>query len=290
MKIDSIKEYKRRIELVKDYICSHYDSELTIDELSRIACFSQFHFNRIFTFVTGESPGSYQKRLRLEKAMYLIKYNLNRKITEIALEVGFGSSAAFNRIFKKHFNCTPNQIRANIQVKKNDESIAPLKIRRPECCRYVNIYTIEPFKTFCKEYIGLYGEKNVKSVWCEHINEARKRNLITEGTSFVGIVYDDPQISHQRCRYDCCICTSIPVNEKMRTIEGGRYAVFSFSGNSEHVFKAYEWIYGTWFPESGYEPGISPGYENYFDIFSKPRKSNLIEYEICIPVEKIRYY
>jgi AraC family transcriptional regulator len=47
------------------YIEQNYNSELTLDELSKYASFSKYHFHRIFKSVVGESMGEYIRRVRL---------------------------------------------------------------------------------------------------------------------------------------------------------------------------------------------------------------------------------
>lgn len=51
-----------------DYIVAHLDDRLDARQLAGIACFSSFHFHRIFRGMMGESIGDFVKRLRLERA------------------------------------------------------------------------------------------------------------------------------------------------------------------------------------------------------------------------------
>jgi AraC family transcriptional regulator len=58
-------DYRQRINRVIDYIESHLDENLTLETLAYIACFSKFHFHRIFQSVTGERLSECIQRLRL---------------------------------------------------------------------------------------------------------------------------------------------------------------------------------------------------------------------------------
>ena len=49
------REYLHRINKVIDYIEHHLNEELNIEKLSEVACFSPFHFNRIFSAFVGET-------------------------------------------------------------------------------------------------------------------------------------------------------------------------------------------------------------------------------------------
>ena len=54
-----IMDYKERINRVVDFIGEHLDDELTLDTLSQVACFSKYHFHRLFTAYTGLSLQQY---------------------------------------------------------------------------------------------------------------------------------------------------------------------------------------------------------------------------------------
>ena len=58
--------YHERGNRVIDYIGGHLDGELSLASLAQIACFSPFHFHRIFQAVTGETLNSHVRRARLE--------------------------------------------------------------------------------------------------------------------------------------------------------------------------------------------------------------------------------
>jgi len=93
-------EYIARINRVLDYIDVHLDEALPLEALARVACFSPFHFHRIFGAMVGEAPTPYVKRVRLEKAASLLLKNPEQSITDIALRCGFSSSASFARAFR----------------------------------------------------------------------------------------------------------------------------------------------------------------------------------------------
>lgn len=67
------QEYLLRINKVTDYIHNNIDQPLPLQKMAGIACFSPFHFHRVFTILTGETPTDYIKRTRIEKAAQLLK-------------------------------------------------------------------------------------------------------------------------------------------------------------------------------------------------------------------------
>src|SRR5437667_1949848 len=98
--------YYDRVNRVLDYIGQRLDGELSLTRLSGIGCFSPFHFHRIFQGVTGETLNSHVRRVRLERAAVLMKATPQKRITDVALEVGFAGTAEFSRAFTNHFGRT----------------------------------------------------------------------------------------------------------------------------------------------------------------------------------------
>src|ERR1700677_807021 len=111
-------EYSHRINRVIDYLRGNLDRQVKLKELARVACFSEFHFHRIFGAVSGETLNNFTKRLRLEKAARQLRFS-DRRLTDIALDCGFSSSAAFSRAFRSGYDTSPSQFRKSGEIKKS---------------------------------------------------------------------------------------------------------------------------------------------------------------------------
>src|ERR1700757_680887 len=98
--------YHDRVNRVLDYVSEHLGGDLSLAKLSAVGCFSPFHFHRIFQAATGETLNSHVRRVRLERAALLMRTWPPKRITDIAIETGFGGTAEFSRAFKKHFDRT----------------------------------------------------------------------------------------------------------------------------------------------------------------------------------------
>ena len=72
------------------------------------AGFSSFHFHRVFKSLLGETLNQFVKRLRLERALYLMSHAPNRSLTDVALGCGFSSSSDFSRSFKQCYGAAPS--------------------------------------------------------------------------------------------------------------------------------------------------------------------------------------
>lgn len=100
----------KHVQATIDYIEEHLTTEIALSELARMACYSAFHFHRLFQMTTGVSAVSYIKNRRLDRAASELICS-NRKIVDIALEYGFGCHETFTRAFKRCFHTTPGEYR-----------------------------------------------------------------------------------------------------------------------------------------------------------------------------------
>src|SRR5947208_16862050 len=105
------REYAARMNRVVDYIQSHLAEPLDLERLAAVACFSPFHFNRLFHAWMGETLQVFVHRLRLERAAQLLVFDRLRSISEIAPECGFSSAGTFARAFKAGFGITASEWR-----------------------------------------------------------------------------------------------------------------------------------------------------------------------------------
>jgi AraC-like DNA-binding protein len=117
-KTQANNEYAQRINRVIDYLRGNLDRQVKLEELAKVACFSEFHFHRIFGAVSGETLNNFTNRLRLEKAARLLRYS-GQNLTDIALECGFSSSATFSRAFRSGYDTSPSQFRKSGEIKKS---------------------------------------------------------------------------------------------------------------------------------------------------------------------------
>ncbi len=111
MKATSLS-YQDRLRLVLQHIEGNLDTPPSLEELSRIACFSPYHFHRIFTAMMGESVAAYVRRLLLQRAAAHLSYS-GEAITTVALVAGYDSLDAFTRAFRAAFGASPSVYRRN---------------------------------------------------------------------------------------------------------------------------------------------------------------------------------
>jgi AraC-like DNA-binding protein len=81
-----------------------------VEVMAREACFSRRQFHRLAVRMTGETPGAYQRRLRLDRGAWLLLTS-RATILDIALETGWESHETFVRAFRARFQATPSVFR-----------------------------------------------------------------------------------------------------------------------------------------------------------------------------------
>lgn len=99
------------------YINQHKSEPLSLSAVATAAGASVFHFCKIFHKATGLKFTDYVARVRLEDARTQL-LNPNRRVSEIAYDVGFQSLTQFNRMFKRVFGQSPTEFRAHLTAGK----------------------------------------------------------------------------------------------------------------------------------------------------------------------------
>lgn len=101
----------KRIEHVSKHIRTHLSSDLSIEKLSSLACMSSSHFYKAFKNETGLSPTQFINKVRVEKAMSLLRTS-DMDLTEVYMACGFNNRSYFNRMFKRYYKRNPGEIKA----------------------------------------------------------------------------------------------------------------------------------------------------------------------------------
>jgi AraC family transcriptional regulator len=100
--------YKRVLDLVAD----NFGTDITIDDMARVAGLSSAHFSRLFKEVIGDTPYQFVMDYRIEQAKRMLR-DKAMLMVDIALGCGFADQAHFSRIFKKLTGQTPKAFRTS---------------------------------------------------------------------------------------------------------------------------------------------------------------------------------
>jgi AraC family transcriptional regulator len=293
--------YCRRIEKVYLYVESHFREDLTLDDLADAACFSKYHFHRIFTALTGETPADYLLRLRLEKAANQLDRNSGQTISDIAFDCGFSSLAFFSRVFKKQFGRSPSAFMKDSKNRQTSGKKGQHSERFQSYVADINSQqkdhsmraTIEQLPAKHIAAVTNYEGYNntISKAFHKLLTWAGARGLLNDTTEYMGIGMDNPRITQpEKCRYKTCI--TIPggftADDGIETLDlpAGSYAVLYFEGKADEYSGAYSYLYGTFLPENGLVPGDSYGYEQYLRQ-PDPVPDPTYYCKICIPVKNM---
>ncbi|HTT62407.1 MAG TPA: AraC family transcriptional regulator [Bryobacteraceae bacterium] len=207
------QHYQDRVNRVLDYISEHLDGDLSLARLSDVACFSPFHFHRVFLSATGETLNSHVRRVRLERAALWMRTAPKERITDTALKMGFSGTAEFSRAFRNHFGRTASSWDRRSPLEKSKISKAPEtlsfhteeELRRWKAANHVRarVLRLHAFRYVYTRIFAPYG--NSRLVECYEALTAwlRKRRTSLGEVVFIGMSLDDPSITpSENCRYD----------------------------------------------------------------------------------------
>jgi AraC-like DNA-binding protein/ligand-binding sensor protein len=105
------------VQKAREYIDKHKTESLSLAAVAKAAGASVFHFCKVFRKSTGLKFTDYVARVRLEDARTQL-LNPNKRISEVAYDVGFQSLTQFNRMFKRVFGQSPSEFRARLSSSK----------------------------------------------------------------------------------------------------------------------------------------------------------------------------
>lgn len=272
--------YEDRMAKVMDYIGATLDEKLTLDQLSSVACFSKYHFHRIFTAYTGLSLHQYIRWLRLKRAAHQLIVYKDKSILDIAINAGFDSHAAFTRSFKQTCGISPSEFREQMSwqawekppycVPKESEKMMDVMIKEMSARRLAMIeHRGDPMKV---------GESVSKLI---HWAQSQTISLKPKPGEAFAFGYDDPQLTApEQFRMDLAITVpnqiKIEGEVKETKLPAGRYAVAMHKGNRDNIGDTVYGMYRNWLPNSGEEPGELPCIFCYYNFDHEVAETELL--------------
>ncbi|MDE1180830.1 AraC family transcriptional regulator [Paraburkholderia sp.] len=96
-----------QLRVVREFVDAHIADKIVLEDLSHLIGLERFRFLKQFKRSVGMTPHAWLLRLRLEKAVALIRANRNLPMTDIAHAVGFFDQSHFTRAFRHAYGVTP---------------------------------------------------------------------------------------------------------------------------------------------------------------------------------------
>ncbi|TMJ19391.1 MAG: helix-turn-helix transcriptional regulator [Alphaproteobacteria bacterium] len=106
VKLSTRRELFRRLERAREFLHAHIARAVTLAEMASVAGLSQFHLARYFKDAYGESPISYHRALRLDRAAKLLAAG-GRSLAEVAEATGYSDQVALSHAFRRTYGVSP---------------------------------------------------------------------------------------------------------------------------------------------------------------------------------------
>ncbi len=278
-----------RMNAVMDYIEEHLASEISYDEIARLACTSAYHFQRMFPYVTGVTLSEYIRRRRLTDAAFMLQHT-DAKVIDVALRYGYESQAAFTRAFKSLHGVTPAAAcDAGVSLKAYPRMTFKISIRGDVEMEY-RIMDRPAFEMF-----GVAGQINGWEDPFEAVPAFNRKcdedGSVDEMNALLGRFHDTYlhaalyDFTEEGFQYMICYYLpegmAIPEKFKKLSVPALTWAVFTMPENIT-IKEFRRRIWREWFPTSGYEQAEGPEFEMYY---GQAAHGNAI-YEVWVPVRK----
>lgn len=277
-----------RLQNSVDHIEKHLLDDLSIEEVAETAFVSSFHYQRIFSLLTGMSIGEYVRKRRLAKAGQEIACSAD-KVIDVALKYGYDSPESFSKAFTRFHGISPSAARApGSSLKSFSPFVLKITIEGGLTMDY-RIENKQEFKVLVmsRMFTAETSSAEIPKFWNEFFSKGH--NKIACGRFGVCC---PPEKGNRQFKYsigsylnETSIKQSdVPSGFEILDIPAGTWAVFPCVGPMpDSIQRLWKRVYSEWLPTSGYE--IVPGYdiEMYTegDVASADYKS-----EIWLPVRK----
>jgi AraC-like DNA-binding protein/predicted transcriptional regulator YdeE len=287
--------YLERIRRGVDFIEAHLDEDVSLAAVARAAGVSQWHFQRIFKSVSGETLKGYIRARRMASALHRLLHT-DLRVVDIAVLAGFESQEAFARAFKQAFGLTPMAYRRaghpNMFLEKlalDDDMLHHLQAnvtREPELVRQASMDLVGLRTVF----FGVDSEKNnlgekLPPLWAEFLP---RRFAVPNASTQVcyGVLRqdrDDPE----RLEYLAAVRVhepgELPAGMARVQVPAATYARFEHRGPAPALDRTVSYAYSTWLLRSGRRHTYGPDLEIYDDRYHPTAEDSVVSF--AMPVE-----
>ncbi|MAT41325.1 MAG: AraC family transcriptional regulator [Anaerolineaceae bacterium] len=284
----------KQLNLAMRYIEDNLAGVIDFEQLSGLAGYSEYHFRRMFSLLSGLSLGEYIRRRRLAQAALELQIS-DIKIIDLAIRYGYDSSDSFSRAFQGLHGVTPTTARKRGTALKAFPPMAfqltiqggfemDYRIVEKEAFSIVGIK-----KRVSLRYNGINPE--IAAMWASLTEENIKKLKQLSNVEPMGLISASVNFTEGReegGKLDQYIGVATKAGYfdewEVLAVPATTWAVFSAIGSfPEALQNIWGRIYSEWFAISGYELAQGPEilWNEHKDITQPNFRS-----EIWIPVIK----
>ena len=274
----TVSRYHEKLIEVAIFIQNNLSGDLRVDRLAELACLSRFHFHRIFIQYYGENIHEYIKRLRLERAAFMLQHTDN-PVIEISIQNGYKTQSAFSKAFRLHYGVSPRGYRLIGLYPLHTSNDGMLQ---PKIC------SIPSQKVMFIREVGEYQHAAINA-WKKLMRKADEMKVDIESEMAIGIAHDSPYITnHRHLRYGACLTVDHDISSEgeygLQEIEGAKVAIFRHQGPYEKLGALYSRIYSEWLPKSGFQVQQRPSFCHYHQTNPEATSISNLLTDIYLPV------
>lgn len=231
------------------YIEQNLSESFSIAEICTVACYSRFHFQRLFHAATGVTLTEYIQTRRITESGRLL-IDSSDSILQIALTYQFKSHQHFSRAFRQLFGMTPSQFR------KSGVAVAP-KLFEPFTIDDIDLdldksgtflgFVESPEMVVYRKSAVSNAPEAVHTVWQEMRSLFAGRDLCLKGM----ISYPE-QISFDLPYQYAVISPESAEGVDEITLPAVTFAEFRYVGAIQNISNLYRYVYCVWMDKEGY--------------------------------------
>lgn len=277
------------------YIESQLDGQIDYGQVARISGVSEFHFRRMFSYLSGMSLGVYIRNRRLSKAAMELQQGKER-IMDLAVKYGYESADGFSRAFRDWSGMSPSDVKNSSSFKVFPRLTFQLTIQGGMDMEY-RIEEKESFKLVgLKKRVPIVFEgqnpeimKMVQSLTAQQREMLGAfRNMEVKTVVNASFHFDEGRFE-EKGELDHLIGSMTTLDGDFGEFDvvevpAGKWAIFKVSGPFPHALQdAWGKIFSEWLPSSNFElvEGPEISFNGNFEDMQK------VESEIWIPVKRM---
>ena len=254
-----------------DYIEEQMESNLDIDQLAHVAGISKFHYQRMFTMITGVTLTEYIRKRKLTLAAQELASS-SAKVIDVALKYGYTTPESFAKAFRKIHGISPSEAREDGKSLKAYPRLSfQIQIKGVQDMNY-KIVDKEAFKIVGKAIrVSTVNGENTRKIsqfWVDS-NKNGLCNRLYNFAGELGMLGVCTDFSSEQEEFTYLIAVEktqedILANFEEREIPALTWAVFESIGPMPTAIQdVWQRIFSEWFPATGYEHANGPELEVY---------------------------